>query len=368
MNKIQFPVGAAIRGLGSAIPEPVRLNDFWPPAFKEKFDKLQKKDLTTIEQSTTGAKVEIDPAIAAAMAPFSDDFFRGTRKRHVLPEGMKSSDLEADAARSALDDAGVQPEEVDFLFVCSLMPDRIHPTNGPVLVDRLGMKNASAHCFDTGCASFVSHLVTASALIHSGLAKYVLSITSSTMSRFLDYDTPVSVHFGDGAGAVLFGPSTEENGLAGYWAHTDGSLHNGIVVDHVAADGKIACCMEEVIGPIVMATPDPALGKVGGLKSAHWCREACGGALEQAGWTIDEVDFFIPTQSLKWFPDSCRRALGLPAEKLVETFDEVANIAGAAISHNLLCARGKKMLKRGSKLLFYTQAVGLSRLAAAYVW
>jgi 3-oxoacyl-[acyl-carrier-protein] synthase-3 len=94
----------------------------------------------------------------------------------------------------------------------------------------------------------------------------------------------------------------------------------------------------------------------------------CIDALKAAGLTIDDVDLFVCNQSMAWFADACRLALALPASKLVETFEEFANVGAAAVLLNLSVARSRGRLKSGDVVLMYSPAAGFTRSAAVVRW
>ena len=360
--------GMAIRGLGVAIPPTIRTNDFWPQNFHERFSERARTDLSTLEMGLDGAPIRLDPAVAAAMEPYLNDPFRGARQRHVISEGTLPSELEAQAARQALLDANIHPEAIDVALISSHMPDHLLPSNGPALQDNLGLSNAIVHAVDLACASFISQLLFAASMIRSGFANNVLAVQSTSMSRFIDPLSPACVHFGDGATASVFSSDCQGRGLVAFSGRTAGDLRDGILLAHVDDSGGVAKKLEDTRGLLLLATLDPAAGKQGGLKSAQWCREACGAVLKKAGVGLHDIDRFFCAQSLKWFPDACRRALDLSEDKVEESFDEVANLGGATIPYNLWRAREAGRLREGMLLLLYSPAVGISRMAAILRW
>lgn len=357
-----------VQGLGTAIPSRQRSNDEWPDTFRNRFEQSAKTDLSVLDRAPDGSRNILEPALEAALAPYRDDPFRGVRTRPVLEPDRTASDLEVQAARVALDDAGSTPDDIDLLLITSHMPDHLWPTNGPLVLDRLGLHRATLLPLDLTCASFLAHIQTAAAYIAAGMARKVLSINSGTWSRFPDWHSPAFVNFGDGAAACVFEASDQDRGLRAIWSRTDGRLHPGLVLAHVAAGGAIAQRMEDTIGPMRLTSLDPAAGKQGGIHSTAWCREACGAVLEQAQCGIGDVDLYVGAQSLKWFPDACRRALGLRPEQVVESFDQVANLGAANIPYNLWLARERGLLRPGSRVLMYSPGAGLTRMAALWSW
>lgn len=360
---------AVICGLGAAFPSTVRLNDAWPESFRQRLKEASRRDVLALEVSADGSAASLDEAIRAAMAPYLNDPFRGAVRRRVLAPGETASQLEAEAARAALDDAGIRAAEVDLALITSHMPDLPLPSNGPALQVSLGLERAMVLSVDVACASFIAQWILADSLLRTGAARSILAVQSCTMSRFVDFGSPLGVHVGDGSTAVVFALAKEEGrGLLSHWCRTDGSLRDSIVLTHVDAQGLGARLFERVVGPLALMSLDAATGKRAGILSAQWCREASLEALALSGLRASEIAYFSGPQSIKWLPEACRLSLGLEKEKVLESFDEVANISAATIPYNLLLARRKGMLREGTPILAYAPGVGMHRAAAVVRW
>jgi 3-oxoacyl-[acyl-carrier-protein] synthase-3 len=360
---------AIVRGLGAAFPSTVRLNDAWPESFARRLKDASKRDFTALETAADGTTASLDGCITSAMAPYLNDPFRGAVRRRVLAQGETASQLEALAARRALDDAGIGPGEVDLALITSHMPDLPLPTNGPALQASLGLERAMVLSVDVACASFVAQWILADSLLRTGAVRTILAVQSATMSRFVDTSSPLSVHVGDGATAAIFSLAAQEGrGLVSHWSRTDGSLREGIVLTHVDAQGKGARLFEQAVGPMAFMSLDPASGKRAGIISAQWCREASLGALELSGHRSSELAYFFGPQSIKWLPEACRLSLELDKAQVIESFDEVANISSATIPYNLLLARQRGLLREGALVLLYAPGVGMHRAAAVVRW
>ena len=359
-----------IRGLGAAFPPTVRLNDAWPKDFGQRLKEQSKRDFTTLEVAKDGSGVRLDSAISTAMAPYIDDPFRGAVRRRVLAPGETASELEALAARRALDDAGVKAKDVDLAFIVSHLPDLAQPTNGPALQANVGLERAMVLSADVACASFLAHWVLADGLLRTGAARTILAVQSVTMSRFLDLNLPASVHMGDGASAAVFTLADEDGrGMMSHWARTDGSLRDAIVLTYADERGVPSRTFDRDSGrPLTFTTLDPEVGKRAGIISAKWCREASLAALELAGHGIGDIAYFFGPQSIKWLPDACRLSLGLEKEQAPDSYDEVANISASTIPYNLLLAREQGLLREGTLLLLYAPGVGMHRIASVVRW
>ncbi|MFI5290017.1 MAG: 3-oxoacyl-ACP synthase III family protein [Polyangia bacterium] len=360
-------IGVGILGFGSYLPATVRGNDFWPKDFRPDGERERQKNLLAIERSTEGKENQVVPEIAAAMAQLGDDPFRGARLRHVIGEEEDPSDMEAEACRRAMRAAGVRPDEIDLVMVSSLVQDRLYPTNGPAIQAKCELTNATAWSLELGCASFQPQLIAAAALIRTGVYRRVLLVESSAASRTIDYQSAISLQFGDGAAAVVVGEVPAGRGLIGQFTRTDGSLREGIVNAPIV-DGQPARRWDRAAGLIRLSSFAPELGKRAGLRSTEFCREACLGALASAGLAVSDVKLFLANQSVGWLVDACRRSIGVPAEKTYETFREVANIGAAAIPYNLGRAHREGRLEEGDVVLMYSPGAGFTRGAIVYRW
>jgi 3-oxoacyl-[acyl-carrier-protein] synthase-3 len=118
----------------------------------------------------------------------------------------------------------------------------------------------------------------------------------------------------------------------------------------------------------MLATFDPDMAKLAGVRGPEFCRMTCLEALASAKLSIEQVDLFVCNQSMSWFADACRRSLDLPEHKLVQTFDDLANIGGAAIFVNIDAARRQRRVKRGDVVLIYSPAAGFTRTASVVRW
>jgi 3-oxoacyl-[acyl-carrier-protein] synthase-3 len=358
--------GIGIIGFGSFLPPRVRGNEHWDETRKREQDRW-KQDFLAIERSTGGDKNDLPPEIADALAAFRHDPFLGARTRHVLDDDAEVSDMEAEAARRAIRSAGLSTADIDLVLVNSLVPDLLLPSNGPAVQAKCELVNASAWSLDVGCASFQPQLITAASLIRAGVHRHVLVVLSHAASRVIDYDKVSSSAFGDGAAAVVVSRVRGGQGLIGYYARTDGSLRDGIVFAPVI-DGRPQRRWDRCTGPTRFSSFNVDLGKRAGMQSTAYCRDACHGALRDAGVELDQVSLFICNQSLGWLVDACRRGLGLPAEKAIDSFAEVGNLGAAAVPFNLERAWRAGRLKPGDLVLMYSPGAGLTRAAAVYRW
>lgn len=358
---------AGILGIGWHLPPHVRGNDFWGPGFAKRKAPQDSGDIIAVECDARGAPVRLPDAIAASMAAFGDDPFKGARRRHVIADSADPSDMEAAAGREALRAAGARPDDIDLLIVGSIVPDRLSPSNAPAVQAKCELTQATAWSLDVGCASFLAHVEAAAGVIRAGVYRRVLIVVSCAASRVLDYEEGLSTIFGDGAAAAVMGEVRPGYGMIGHWSRTDGSLREGVVFAPIV-EGKPERRWDLCPGRVRLTSLDLAAAKRAGQGATEYCREACLGALDAAGLTIADVSLFIANQSVGWLVDACRRALGLPREKVMDTFAEVANIGAAAIPYNLARAQAEGRLRDGDIVLLYAPGAGFTRTANVYRW
>lgn len=354
-----------IVGLGSALPAAVRDNGFWPPAFRERDEERRKRDIVDIERTADGQAVAIPRELAEGAQRYAGDPFRGAVLRHVIGDDEEVSDLEARAVRRALESARLAPEDVDAVLVHSLVPDLLHPSNAPAVQHKAGLSRAAAIAIDVGCASPHAGLVMADGMVRAGAFRRVVVVCSSAASRAVDPGNPASPVFGDGASAFVVAPLPRAQGLLGRYLRTDGSFRDAMV-HATMVDGRAERAWYRHQGMIRLASLSPDRARETGRRQVEWCLEACHGALDRAGLTLADVDFFFGPQSIAWLNASLCRALGLPEERTLDTFPEVGNIGSATMAFNLERAARTGRLRGGEVVLAYTPGAGLTRAAVVF--
>ncbi|MFO0756022.1 MAG: 3-oxoacyl-ACP synthase III family protein [Byssovorax sp.] len=365
MSSARRGTAAGILGLGACLPETIRTNDFWPPEFTRRDTERQKGDLLAIDRNSDGQPNRMDRIVAEAQARYAGDPFKGAVQRHVITDAEEPSDLEAEAGRRAVADAGVSPEAVDAVLVHSLQPDLLHPSNAPAVQDKCGLRNAVAIAVDNGCCSQVVMMALGRSMIESGSFRHVLCVSSSAASRTVEPMNPAAPIFGDGASALLLGPVPDGYGVVGQFLRTDGAFRDA-VVNAVYVDGKPERQWHRHVGPIRLATFAPDRGRETGLRQVEFCLESSTAALVEAGLGLGDVDFFLGPQTIAWLNGALAEAVGVRPERTLDTFAEVANLGSATIAYNLLAARRRGLLRDRDLVLTYSPGAGLTRAAVAF--
>lgn len=362
---MERPVASEIVGLGSCLPATIRTNDHWPPEFRERDEARRRRDIVDIERTAGGEAVELPRELAEGMRAHAGDPFRGALVRRVIGDDEEVSDLEAAAAVRAIAAAGLAPADIDAVLVHSLIPDLLHPSNAPAVQQKAGLSRAVAIAVDNGCASPHVAMVLADGMITGGRFRRVLVVCSSAPSRAVDLMNPASPVFGDAAAAYVVAPAPAGRGLLGQALRTDGSFRDAMV--HASmVEGRPERAWHRHAGMIRLATLAPDRARESGRRQVEFCRDACGAALADAGLTLDDVDLFLGPQSIAWLNDALCRSLGLPPERTLDTFREVANVGSATLPFNLERALQSGRLRDGDVVLAYTPGAGLTRAAVVF--
>lgn len=244
----------------------------------------------------------------------------GIRARHFAAPEVACSDMALDAARHALQAAGLGPQDIDLIIVATSTPDMVFPSTAAILQHKLGANGCPAFDVQAVCSGFIYALTVADAMIRAGTAQRALVVGSEIFSRLLDFnDRGTCVLFGDGAGAVVLEASDEP----------------GILASDLHADGKyvdILCVPGHVLGGKV--TGDPVLkmdGQAVFKLAVGLLESAARATLDKAGLTAADVDWLVPHQANIRIMQSTARKLRLPMENVVVTVDQHGNTSAASI-------------------------------------
>ncbi|HEX5391315.1 MAG TPA: beta-ketoacyl-ACP synthase III [Burkholderiaceae bacterium] len=264
----------------------------------------------------------------------------GIRARHFAAPDVCSSDLGAEAARRAMDAAGVAPQDIDLIIVATSTPDMVFPSTAAILQHKLGIAGCPVFDVQAVCSGFVYALTVADALIRTGTAKKALVIGAEVFSRILDFnDRTTCVLFGDGAGAVVL----------------EASDTPGILATDLHADGKhvgILCVPGTVSGGQVLGDPTLKMDGQAVFKLAVGVLEdAARATLAKAGLQDTDIDWLIPHQANIRIMTSTARKLKLPMDKVVVTVDQHGNTSAASIPLALDHAVRAGQVQKGQKLM-----------------
>ena len=353
--------GIGVLGIGVFLPPEIRRNDFWSSAtvtrWAEKASVFRARAGNEPPLPQPGAQL-----VAAAMAAQAGDPFQGGKQRHIMPEGMMSSDMEAAAARDALVRANVSADEIDLLLTFSMCPDYLNAPNACVVHRKLGLTH---RCFSLAiegvCNAFQLQFAVAEKMIRGGQARRALLIQSSAVSRFAPPDEQVSTVFGDGATAVVIGEVGPGRGLLAQAHRPDSDFSCSVVTgvrDGNWWDG----------GKPVTFSPDGAMARRMLMLTADFGKEVIDDALAQAGLRHDEVDFFACHQGTRWLRYVTQRLAGLTHARAVDTFEWAGSISAANIPLVLATAEREGLLRDGDVVTTFAGGTGITYASLVLRW
>ena len=272
----------------------------------------------------------------------------GIRARHFAAPDVCSSDLGFEAAKKALEAAGLGPQDIDLIVVATSTPDMVFPSVASILQHKLaqlsdearGIAGCPAFDVQAVCSGFVYALTVADAMVQTGAANKVLVVGAEVFSRILDFkDRTTCVLFGDGAGAVVL-EASDTPGILASDLHADGK-HVGIlcVPGHVSGG--------QVLGDPLLKMDGQAVFKL----AVGVLEDAARAVLDKAGKTAEDIDWLIPHQANIRIMQSTARKLKLPMDKVVVTVDQHGNTSAASIPLALDHAVRNGQAKPGDTLL-----------------
>ena len=277
----------------------------------------------------------------------------GIRSRYVAGEGETTASLATDAARRALEQAQLEPTDIDLIVLATATPDQTFPSSATKVQAALGIKDCVAFDVHAVCTGFLYALSVADSMLRSGNARKALVIGAETFSRILDWeDRATCVLFGDGAGALVLSAEDSDSGILATKLHADGRHNNLLFVDGgpstTGTVGKLRMKGREVFRHAVVNLAE-VLNEV----------------LADAGLTAADVDWVVPHQANARILDATAKKLGLPAEKVVVTVDQHANTSAASVPLAFDAAVRDGRIKRGDLVVLEAMGGGFTWGAAA---
>jgi 3-oxoacyl-[acyl-carrier-protein] synthase-3 len=277
----------------------------------------------------------------------------GIRSRYVAGDGETTASLATEAARRALDHAGIAPGEIGLIVLATATPDQTFPSSATKVQAALGIDDCIAFDVHAVCTGFLYALSVADSMLRAGSGRKALVIGAETFSRILDWeDRATCVLFGDGAGALVLSADATESGILATKLHADGRHNDLLFVDGgpstTGTVGKLRMKGREVFRHAVVNLAE-VLNEV----------------LEAAGLNAGDVDWVVPHQANARILDATAKKLGLPSEKIVVTVDEHANTSAASVPLAFDTAVRDGRIKRGDVVVLEAMGGGFTWGAAA---
>ena len=286
----------------------------------------------------------------------------GIKERHIAADNEYTTDLAVNAAKSAIEDAGIAPEDIDLVLLATVSPDYFTPCCACIVQDKIGAVNAAAFDFNAACSSFITGMVMAEQFIKNGTYKNVLLVCADALSKVTDYkDRATCVLFGDAAGAVVL--SADDNG-------------GKMLSYEIGADGSGAM---NITSLAVRDDAEELEKRVSGRKETIWMAgqqvmkfavktmaDATGRVLEKAGLTYDDIKLIVPHQANYRIVDSALARMGVGKDKVVLTLEKYGNTSSSCVPIALKEAIETGMVKRGDKVVVVGFGGGLTWAAAVF--
>ena len=277
----------------------------------------------------------------------------GIHARHIAAEGELTSDMAIKASLKAIEDAGIDAQEIDMIILGTTTPDNTFPATAVTVQKALGLTHGFAFDVQAVCSGFVYALTIADSFIRTGQARTCLVIGSETFTRLLDWtDRTTCVLFGDGAGALVVkagdGEGTSaDRGILTAHLHSDGNHKEKLYVDGGPSSTG-------TVGHVHMAGREVFRHAV--VNMAATIQES----LEATGLTVDDIDWLVPHQANKRILEGTAKRIGLPPERVVMTVGEHGNTSAASVPLALDTGVRDGRIKKGDVVLLEAMGGGFT--------
>ena len=301
------------------------------------------------------------------MVETSDDWIvtrTGIHERRISENGVSSGDLGAQAARIALDNAGLSAGDIDLIMVATASGDHLFPSTACIIQNKLGAKQATAFDISAACSGFLYCLTVAHSLLSTGSFRTALIIGAETLSKITDYsDRSTCVLFGDGAGAMIVTLGTDDKGLFASHLGSDGSY--APLLNLPAGGSRLPASLETVRQDLhYIKMNGNELFKV----AVRSMEEAAIMTLSKAHVSTAQLDLLIPHQANIRIIDHVSKKMGLPKEKVYVNLQKYGNTSAASIPIALDEAVAEGKVKPGNLLVLSGFGAGLTSCANLVRW
>lgn len=288
----------------------------------------------------------------------------GISERRVLDKDTPAYTLGVDAAKMALEDAGISAEELDLIIVTTVAPDYLIPSMSCLIQNAIGAKNAAAFDLNAACSGFIYGITVAGQFIKTGFYKHILVIGCEGLTRTIDWhDRNTCVLFGDGAGAAVIGAVEEGYGVINSCMGAVGELGHNITLpcffNNEAENAKRAGEEKRTIwmdGSEVFKFA---------VKIMEYATKK---VLEEAGMTLDDVKLVVPHQANTRILEGAAKRLKIDNDRVFSNLHKYGNISSASIPVGLNEAYKEGRIKKGDNVVIVGFGGGLTWASAVIKW
>ncbi|RKD34759.1 3-oxoacyl-ACP synthase [Thermohalobacter berrensis] len=297
----------------------------------------------------------------------SDEWIRtrtGIRERRILEEDKATSYMATEAAKRAIENAGINAEDIDLIMVATVTPDMAFPSTACIVQDNLDCKNAAAFDLEAGCSGFLYGLSLAYSQVKAGLSNNVLLIGAETLSRIINWkDRSTCVLFGDGAGAAVISRVPNEKGILAIDLGADGSGKEYLT--QPAGGSKMPATKESIDNELHYINME---GNEVFKFAVRTMKKASVKVIQKSGLDIEDIDFLIPHQANIRIIEAARKRLKLDEDRVYVNLDKYGNMSAASIPVALDEANRKNKIKDGDNIVLVGFGAGLTWGSCVIKW
>lgn len=325
-------IDVGISGIGSYVPEKILTND----------------DLSKLVDTSSDWIIERT----------------GIHERRIVEDDIATSDIATIAAKNALEDANVKPEDIDLIIVATVTADHAFPSTACIVQKNIGATKSVAFDINAGCSGFVYGLSLGESFIKSGVYKKILVIGAETLSKIIDWqDRNTCVLFGDGAGACVLEECVDGFGILSSELGSDGT--NGDVLSQKAGGSRLPASIDTVENRLHFIQMD---GKEVFKFAVRVMEKASLNVLEKANLEIEDLDFLVPHQANMRIIDSAAKRLKLEKDKVCVNLNKYGNMSSASVPVALDEAVKNNKIKKGDNILLVAFGAGLTWASMTIRW
>lgn len=351
-----------IRALSVSFPQTIRTNKYWLQKFPELFAQAMPRQRERQIRKPTKLTSPMDDLENLSgidlwlqeVNPYLGDPFRGTVQRCVVTGSESSLLLEYQAAQAAIRAANLTVDQIDLAIISSLFPDVVGTGLAAHLAQKLGL-NCPAWNLESTCASALVALHTAEAFLKTGSYQHILIVVSHLGSQAVNEADTLSWSMGDGAGAFIVAKAKPNQGILSTkimsTITTCGAYTHELVIDDQGCPR-----LQTSTGDNVSSLATTAVDQV---------RECCLAAVQEAGVSLDRINYFAFNTPTAWYANVCAKALGIDPERVINLYPTYANIGPVFPIANLYHGVANGKIRENDLVLVY--ANGASATAAAMV-
>jgi 3-oxoacyl-[acyl-carrier-protein] synthase-3 len=301
------------------------------------------------------------------MVATDDEWIRtrtGIRERHMVSNGMASSHMATEAAKTLLVQTKTDPADIDLIVLASVTPDMMFPATACLVQDRIGAKKAWGFDLSAACSGFPYALTVGAQFAGSGTHKKVLVIGSDTMTSIIDYtDRATCVLFGDGAGAVLLEPAGNGEGILDFMHDIDGS---GGQYLYMPGGGSLHPSTRETVDQKMHYVHQD--GSQVFKYAVRRMQEVAETLLQRNGFTSSDLALVVPHQANLRIIRAMQDRLGIDDCKVLVNIDKFGNTTAGTIPLGLGDAISQGRLHKGDLVLLLAVGAGYTTGGVLLRW